>query len=70
MEDPEEILARIRKLAASAKRVSVPKSYRPPVAEDFAPGVQTLNFDQTLSSAGWALLSTEDGKISVRDSVR
>jgi Holliday junction resolvasome RuvABC endonuclease subunit len=65
---PEEILRRIREKMAEAKGLTTPKSYRPPVASDFAPGVQILAFDQTLSNCGWSLINTEDDRIQVADS--
>ena len=68
MDNPEEILARIRALAAAAKSQRNPKSFRLPEVADFAPEVQILAFDQTLSNCGWALINTEDDSITVPDS--
>lgn len=65
---PEEILQRIREKVAEAKSLKTPKSYRPPVVSDFAPDVQILAFDQTLSNCGWSLINTEDSAITVVDS--
>jgi hypothetical protein len=65
---PEEILRRIRDEVNRAKTSRVPKTYHPPVPEDFAPGVQILCFDQSLSNSGWALVNTDDGKITIPDS--
>lgn len=60
--DTEGILQRIREF--KARPVGPRKEFRPPQPEDFASRV-LLCFDQTLSNCGWALLSTEDGEISV-----
>lgn len=65
---PDEILARIRKEVQKAKTAKVPQNWRPPTAADFVPDVQVLCFDQSLSSSGWALLNTDDGEVSVKDS--
>lgn len=65
---PEEILRRIKTLAAEAKSMKNPKSFRPPEPSDFTPGVKVLCFDQTLNNCGWALLSTEFDGISVLNS--
>lgn len=64
---PEEILLKIRAYVADAKRPRSKKGFREPVREDFAPDVQILCIDQTLTHCGWALVNTEDG-ISVPDS--
>jgi hypothetical protein len=55
-----EILQRIRTAVEESQSIRVRKSYRPPTPGDFAPDVQILCFDQTLSHCGWALLNTED----------
>lgn len=65
---PDEILARIREEVQRAKHVKVPKNWRPPTAADFVPDIQILCFDQSLSNSGWALLNTDGGEISVKDS--
>lgn len=64
----EEILQRIREKVAEAKGTKTPRSFRPPTPDDFAPDVQILAFDQTLANCGWALVNTDEGKLSVKDS--
>lgn len=65
---PEEILQRIRQEVQRAKYAKVSSSWRPPTPADFTPDTQILCFDQSLSNSGWALLNTDEGKISVVDS--
>jgi hypothetical protein len=65
---PEEILQRIRAEVQRAKTAKTPRTYRPPTAADFRWDTQILCFDQSLSNSGWALLNTDDGMISVKDS--
>lgn len=65
---PEEILARIRQYAAEARSPAIKAAYRPPAPGDFAPDVQVLCFDQSLSNVGWSLLNSDGGKLSVIDS--
>jgi hypothetical protein len=65
---PEEILQRIRDEVARGRNRKVSSTYRPPTRSDFALNRRILCFDQTLSNSGWAVLSTQQGGISVLDS--
>lgn len=65
--DPEDILRRIRAAVEEGRTTKArKKTFRPPVPDNFAPDLQILCFDQTLSHCGWALLNTEE-EIWVRD---
>lgn len=64
--DPEEILRRIRAAIDESRKTKTRRSFRAPQPKDFAPDLQILCFDQTLSNCGWALLNTEE-EIWVRD---
>jgi hypothetical protein len=58
VEDPDEILKKIKEYAGQALRKATKESYRPPRPEDFRQAT-VLCFDQTLSNCGWAVLNTE-----------
>jgi Holliday junction resolvasome RuvABC endonuclease subunit len=60
MQDPDEILRRIKEYANQALRRVPPKDYRPPRPEDFHPAT-VLCFDQALGNCGWAILDTMHG---------
>lgn len=60
MQDPEEILKRIKEYASQALKRTNPKDYRPPRPEDFR-RANILCFDQALGNCGWAILNTEHG---------
>lgn len=64
MQDPDEILKKIKEFARQALVRTSPKDYRPPNPEDFRPAT-VLCFDQTLSNCGWAILNTEQGQPQV-----
>jgi hypothetical protein len=64
MEDAERILLKIKAFATEAKRQLPKRGWVPPVRENFRPA-QILCFDQTLSHCGWAILATDQEKISV-----
>jgi Holliday junction resolvasome RuvABC endonuclease subunit len=61
--DTESILHRIRTFKAQSAS-PVRKEFRPLEQEDFARRT-LLCFDQSLSNCGWAILSNEDGHLSV-----
>lgn len=65
--EPEEILRRIRAAIEETKGLKVSRTFRPPIPESFAPDVQILAFDQSLTHCGWALVNTEED-ITVPDS--
>jgi hypothetical protein len=65
--DPEEILRRIRAAIDNGRKTKTRRPFLPPEPKDFAPDLQILCFDQTLSNCGWALLNTEE-EIWVRES--